>query len=115
MKRLLAVLLLSGAVALASQSCGSARRSMPIAGPMMNLTAEQQAGQVAFQRFCHRCHPHGEAGLAPALNNKPIPGWLIRFQIRHGLGAMPAFSEDVISDEEVDQIIAYAVALRRHR
>jgi mono/diheme cytochrome c family protein len=114
MKRFLIVLLLTGAVALVSQSCGSARRSLPIAGPM-NLTAEQEAGRVAYLRFCHRCHPHGEAGLAPALNNKPIPGWLMRFQIRNGLGAMPAFPEDVISDEEVDQIIAYAVALRRHR
>ncbi|MDC4226474.1 MAG: cytochrome c [Candidatus Manganitrophus sp.] len=57
--------------------------------------------------------PEGEAGLGPALNNKPLPGWMIRFQVRHGLGAMPAFSEKEISDRELDDlVIAYLKAFR---
>lgn len=100
------------ALSLALVACGSARRGLPLTGPMQ-LNAEEQAGQVAYMRVCHQCHPNGEGGLGPAINNKPLPGWLIAFQIRHGLGAMPAFSEEVVSDREVDQIVAYLKKLRR--
>lgn len=54
----------------------------------------------------------GGAGLGPAINNKPLPGWLIRFQVRHGFGAMPAFSEKEISDGELNDVVAYLKALR---
>jgi mono/diheme cytochrome c family protein len=37
---------------------------------------------------------------------------LIRFQVRHGLGAMPAFSEKEIGDRELDDLVAYLKALR---
>ncbi|MBW3563613.1 MAG: cytochrome c [Acidobacteria bacterium] len=109
MKRFIAALILLMSVALIH--CGSARRGLPITGPM-ELKAEQRAGQVAFMRTCHQCHPNGEGGLGPAINNKPLPSWLMKFQIRQGLGAMPAFDEDVLSDQEVDQIIAYLKELR---
>jgi mono/diheme cytochrome c family protein len=58
-------------------------------------------------KYCHQCHPRGEAGIGPALNNKPLPGFLIRFQIRSGLGAMPAFPERVVGNEELDVLVAY--------
>jgi mono/diheme cytochrome c family protein len=34
------------------------------------------------------------------------------FQVRNGLGAMPAFSEDEISPHELDDIVAYMKARR---
>lgn len=108
MKHLLVIVTLSLILA----GCGSARRGLPLTGPM-ELNEEQQAGQVAFMRVCHQCHPNGAGGLGPAINNKPLPGWLIAFQIRHGLGAMPAFSDEVVSDREVEQIVAYLKKLRR--
>lgn len=103
----LAMMLLIGA------ACGTARRTEPIAGPHRLDDASLVAGQRAFAAYCQECHPFGETGLAPAINNKPLPGWLIRFQVRHGLGDMPAFSEDVIDDEELDQIVEYLKYLRR--
>ncbi|MBV1796856.1 cytochrome c [Siccirubricoccus sp. G192] len=58
-------------------------------------------------RACHQCHPRGEAGLGPALNNKYVPAFLIRTQVRLGLGAMPAFPESALSAEELDAVVRY--------
>lgn len=71
-------------------------------------------GERVFERYCHQCHPGGAGGLAPSLNNKPAPGWLIRFQVRQGMGAMPAFPVERIGDDELDALVAYVVALRGH-
>ena len=64
-------------------------------------------------RHCHQCHPKGEAGLAPAINGKPLPNWLIRLQVRSGLGSMPEFGENDISPAELDDLLAYLDALDR--
>jgi mono/diheme cytochrome c family protein len=92
----------------------SARRSEPIAGPLPDTSPEVARGGIAFDRHCSHCHPGGERGLAPALNDKPLPGFLIRFQVRHGAGAMPAFPRQTIDDQELDDIVRYLKALRRH-
>jgi mono/diheme cytochrome c family protein len=52
--------------------------------------------------------------LGPAINDKPLPGFLVRLQVRSGLGAMPAFSEQDISPEELHDLVLYLKALRRH-
>jgi len=92
--------------------CGSARRGEPVAPPLV-LTAEEARGERIFMRECHVCHPGGEGGLGPAINNKPLPGFLIRFQVRRGLGAMPAFPDEKIPPGELDAIVDYLKALRR--
>ena len=51
-------------------------------------------------------------GLAPALNNKPLPGWLIRLHVRNGLGAMPAFGSEDLNDGELTDLVEYVLALR---
>ncbi len=94
--------------------CGTARRGVPTQRPFMPESAEIERGRHVFMRYCNNCHPGGEAGLGLAINNKPLPAWLIRFQVRRGLGAMPSFSGDVISDEELEELSRYLVALRRH-
>lgn len=120
--KLAALVLLTG-IALASTvgpaGCGSARRSEPVAGPL-NLSEvdpeEEEAllGERVFATHCYQCHPGGRAGLGPALNDKPLPGFAIRTQVRQGVGAMPAFPEEMISNEELDGVVAYLVALRRN-
>lgn len=70
-------------------------------------------GQTLFMEKCDKCHPGGDAGLGPALNNKPLPGFLIRFQARHGLGAMPGFAEDELPQADLQDVAAYLKALRR--
>ena len=103
---LFAVLLLS--------SCGNPRRSAPLVGAPRLASAEERHGEVVFFRFCHQCHPGGEAGLGPAINNKPTPMALVRIQVRKGLGAMPAFPEEIIPERDLDAMLAYFDRLQEH-
>ena len=100
------------ALLLVLAGCGSARRGPPVAD-VVAFSEEAQLGERAFAQRCSECHPEGEGGLAPPINNRPLPKFLIKTQIRTGLGAMPAFGEDELSDAEVDAIADYLVELRR--
>jgi mono/diheme cytochrome c family protein len=106
------VALLTLAVVVAS-GC-TARRSEPLRGPVALDSAKQKSGQVLYFRHCHNCHPGGEAGLGPALNDKLAPPIAIKAQIRAGIGAMPAFPPDRLSDEEADALIDFMLAMRNH-
>jgi len=107
MTRTLLVLLL-GSLGVA---CGSGRQSAPLDGEL-KLNAEQRQGQVLFHKFCHQCHPHGEAGLGPAINTNPAPLVAVRLQVRAGLGAMPAFPDSLIPDRDLQQLLAFVDAQR---
>ena len=107
----LRIVVISGVLLIAA--C-SARRGEPIVGPLAISEPGIARGQQVFMRECHQCHPAGEAGLGPAINSKPLPGFLIKFQVRTGLGAMPAFSQREISPEELDHLVDYLKALRNH-
>lgn len=93
-------------------ACGSGRRAEPLIGP---ITLDESAGKgrTVYEQHCFRCHSQGEGGLAPSLNDKPLPRFLMRTQIRAGLGAMPSFSRQHISDEEMESLLDYLLALRR--
>lgn len=101
-------------VCLMSVACGAARRREPLAGPVA-LDERAERGRAVFMTSCHQCHPGGEAGLGPALNDKPLPEFLKKFQVRHGLGTMPSFPEEKISDQQLDDLMEYLKALRRSR
>ncbi|OQW32655.1 MAG: cytochrome C [Nitrospira sp. SG-bin1] len=107
-------LLISLVLCAASAVSCSARRSEPLAGPLTISSPAIAEGRAVFMAHCHQCHPGGEAGLGPALNNKPLPAFAVRTQIRRGFGAMPAFHEDEINEVELKALIAYLEALRRH-
>jgi mono/diheme cytochrome c family protein len=99
--------------ALIGVACGTARRRPPL-GPAPALSEQAATGQVAFMEKCNRCHPGGEAGLGPALNDKPFPDFLKRFQVRHGLGTMPHFSKEELSDVQLDAILEYLKVLHQN-
>jgi len=94
-------------------ACGAARRSEPLKGAVAINDPRVAHGRLVFMGACHRCHPGGEAGLGPALNDKPLPEFLIKTQIRAGLGAMPAFGPERLSDADVDAVIRYMKLIRR--
>ena len=112
MNRALSVLCLLSSV-LWGGGCGPHTNEL-VRAPRVR-TAEEQHGETVYMRFCNGCHPAGLGGLGPGIINKPLPGFAMRFQVRHGLGAMPAFSEQVIPDEDLDALIAYIHAMRRDR
>ena len=95
---------------LIAAACGPHRREEPFT--QLRLTEEQIQGRQLFQTHCGQCHPGGSGGLGPAINNKPLPSWLIRLQVRRGFGAMPAFSKESLSDAELARITAYLKTLR---
>jgi mono/diheme cytochrome c family protein len=103
---------LVAAIALLLAACGAGRRGEPLVGPMDLSDPAVASGRTVYARQCNHCHPGGEAGLGPSLNDKLLPRWLMRFQVRHGLGAMPAFPEEQVSDGKVDDLLTYVKALR---
>jgi mono/diheme cytochrome c family protein len=99
---------------LLQSGCGSARRGEPFAPAFQADSAELATGERVFMQYCHQCHPGGETGIGPAINNKPLPTFLMKLQIRRGLGAMPAFPERVINEEDLTSLVHYLKTLRRH-
>jgi hypothetical protein len=80
----------------------------------MIVTKDELRGMKLFMRHCNRCHPAGEKGKGPSLNDKKLPDMLIHFQIRNGLGDMPAFKEKDISKEDVKRIVSFVRLIRRN-
>jgi mono/diheme cytochrome c family protein len=97
---------LVAALALLGVSACSTRSHEPRVATL-SLTEEQRHGQVLFNKFCHQCHPNGEAGLGPSINSNPAPMAAFRAQVRAGLGAMPSFPEELIADRDLDQLLAF--------
>ena len=105
------------ALALAASACGgSARRSETVQGRAPSLSGNEVAGQWVFMKNCNQCHPLGEGGLGPPINNKPFPAVMLKAKVRTGLGGdMPSFSEREVSSRELDQLVAYLEVLRSNR
>jgi mono/diheme cytochrome c family protein len=101
------------ALLLSGLGCHTTRRGEPITGAMQISDPKVERGRSVFLRNCHQCHPGGEAGLGPALNNKPAPVFLMKTQVRVGLGAMPSFSKNQIPPEDLDALMTYLIALRK--
>lgn len=92
---------------LVAASC-SPRRSEPVKGRLFNPTNQEVAhGEKLYMAHCQKCHPGGEGGLGPGINANPAPGFVKRFQMRHGLGVMPAFSKKELSRNDLKDISSY--------
>ena len=107
--------ILASTLLLAAIGCGTARRGEPFTGPHRWQQPKVQRGELVFAENCYQCHPGGEAGLGPALNDKPAPVWLMKTQVRVGLGTMPSFGKDQISGDELEDLMAYVMALRKEK
>lgn len=103
---------LLGVLGIALSTGCTARRGEPIVGVRHGLTPDLDRGRIVFMQHCQKCHPGGEAGLGPSINDKPLPEFLIAMQVRVGLGAMPSFHRQELTDEELASLIHYLKALR---
>jgi mono/diheme cytochrome c family protein len=95
-------------------ACTPAKQTASEISPMRMSDTAIQTGERLYNTYCYKCHAMGTGGLGFSLNDKPLPRFAIRLQIRHGLGYMPAFSEEVLSDQQVEEIIDYVIAMRHH-
>ena len=98
-------------IILALLACGPKHRGAPHGPPIRSVITEHR-GKTLFQKFCYKCHPNGHTGLGPAINDKPLPEFAIKTQIRTGVGAMPSFDHSLLSDADVDAIADYLQQLR---
>jgi mono/diheme cytochrome c family protein len=111
-------LLLGAVIALAVTACHSVRRGEPIVGPLQSSDPAVLHGKVVFERRCSMCHPGGEGGLGPALNDKPLPVFAMKLQVRTGLVGlkiMPSFDRHQIPSEDLDDLMKYIKVLRKQR
>ena len=91
------------------------RKSEPVKGKHFNPeTASVANGERVYMLYCHKCHPAGEAGLGPSINANPAPQFVKRFQVRHGLGVMPAFGKDAISRSDLHDVSRYLKAWKHY-
>jgi mono/diheme cytochrome c family protein len=91
----------------------SSRKSEPLTDKTFQASnAHVTNGEKVYMQHCQKCHPGGEAGLGPALNSNPAPQFVKRFQMRHGLGVMPAFTKKEISKRDLHDISKYLRALK---
>jgi mono/diheme cytochrome c family protein len=94
--------------------CSDARRPNVIPDEQLRNNPRLAEGQRIFMDHCNQCHVGGAAGLGPSLNDKRLPNWFMRVQVRRGLGAMPAYSPETISDGQLDDVVSYIRYLRQH-
>ena len=105
-------LTLSGA---ALVGCGAdARVSNAIPPQELRQQPRLAEGQRAFMQNCNQCHPGGSGGVGPALNDKKLPPFLIHLKVRHHLGVMPKFPDNVLPDAQLDDIVVYLRYIRQH-
>jgi mono/diheme cytochrome c family protein len=92
--------------------CGSDRRDEPFTESVNLSDPKMVLGQKIFMRNCNQCHPGGSAGLGPSLNNRSLFAWYIKLKVRSGGGGMPAFSQDRVTDTQLDAVTEYLLELR---
>lgn len=112
MKAPLLLILVGLSFVLLVGACASARRTEPLAPPLDLSDPKVAQGEKVFFQHCHQCHPHGQGGLGPAIVNKPLPEFLMEFQVRHGLGTMPAFGAEKIPPQDLEALMEYIKAVR---
>ena len=84
----------------------------PVSHGPVTLTLDEFEGMKLFMRHCNKCHPGGEKGKGPSLNDKALPKFLVHWQVRLGVGDMPKFTDEQIPREQVKQIAAFVKRMR---
>lgn len=90
-------------------SCSARRVNKDMSSTNNPLIEE---GRLIFKYHCQKCHPNGESGVGPPINNIKLPGFLTRARIRSRAfllwtGRMPEFKKDEISKKDMKALMAY--------
>lgn len=72
------------------------------------------AGKAVFDKSCNACHPGGGKGLGPSVKRSDYIGTAddITQVVRQGKGMMPALGPNVISDKDLDNLVAFMMTLK---
>lgn len=98
-------------------SCSTRRLKKDKAG-INELDSKIADGRLVFKNKCQKCHPNGEAGVGPALNDLKLPSFILRAKIRSRAtflwaGRMPSFNKHEISNVEMSALITYLKDMRK--
>jgi len=77
------------------------------------LSPDEFKGMKLFMLYCNKCHPGGEKGRGPRLNNKNLPDILIKMQVRWGGGKMPKFTKKQLPKPQLDRIVEFLKFMRK--
>ncbi len=85
-----------------TSSVGSQTRPvLPVPVLSTPIRAGDSAGMQVYARTCAYCHDHG---VGPAIKGRELDPAAVRFMVRHGAFAMPAFRQTEISEAELDAV-----------
>ncbi len=84
--------------------------SKPAGAPAVASAGLADEGSKIFAATCNSCHPNANAGLGPSL--KGVPADVITKTVRSGKDMMPSFSTSEVSDEQLQDIVAYLTSLK---
>ena len=79
------------------------------AGPIASTDAAH--GKEVFDNFCGDCHPDGGEDVGPSLIADPHTPAKLRQQIREGGGKMRPFSEQRLSKDDLEAILAWLASV----
>jgi mono/diheme cytochrome c family protein len=79
------------------------------AGPITSTDVAH--GKEVFDNFCGDCHPDGGEDVGPSLIAKPHTPAKIRQQVREGAGKMRPFSEQRLSKDDLETVLAWLASV----
>jgi mono/diheme cytochrome c family protein len=86
------------------------------ATPAAQPAGDASAGAATFQTQCNTCHPSARAGIGPALYGAAFAARYpddaaLSAVVRNGRGGMPAFATTRLSDQDLENVVAYLRSL----
>lgn len=68
------------------------------------------SGKELYEKVCGRCHSP-EVGVGTAIQGRELPASYVKFIVRNGFNAMPAFPASYIDDQSLDEVAKYISSL----
>lgn len=68
------------------------------------------SGKNLYDKVCGHCHAP-EVGVGTAIGGRGLPEAYVKFIVRNGLNAMPAFPASFVDDESIAQVTEYLSTL----
>lgn len=68
------------------------------------------SGKNLYDKVCGYCHDP-QVGVGTPIQGRALPAQYIKFIVRNGFNAMPAFPASYIDDESLDQVTEYLASL----
>ena len=84
--------------------------SKPIVKAIMKLPGDVSAGEKVFMKSCANCHDFKVDKSGPALKDAATDMNFVAASVRFGSNAMPFFAKDILTDQQIADVIGYIQA-----